>query len=150
MDMDNDIREFGNALGNCALARNWTGVHGHLAPWMAEALTVDDVRRFFESQYRGIARDAPGLVYPDSTKVELGGNGFTDVSELRESHPVHESVSDENLRYWLRMLLPTSDAQRETLALDFLAEVWIAVVSTPAGLRVGYWSDNGDEASVYS
>ena len=150
MNMDKDIYDFGDALGKCALARDWTSVHAYLAPWMAEVVTVDNVRRFFEGQYQGIAGDASGMVYPEATTVELGGNGFTDVSELRESHPVDERVSDENLRYWLRMLLPTSDAQQAALGLDFLAEVWIAVVTTPDGLRVGYWSDNGDEPSVYS
>ena len=148
--MDSDIYNFGNALGKCALARDWKGVHAYLAPWMADVVTVDGVRRFFECQYQGIAGDESGVVFPEATTVELGGNDFTDVSELRESHPVAESVSDENLRYWLRMLLPTSDAQRAALGLDFLAEVWIAVVSTPDGLRVGYWSDNGDEPCVYS
>lgn len=150
MDMDQDTRDFGHALGKCALARDWKGVHACLAPWMAEVLAIEDVQRFFEAQYKGIAGDASGLVYPEATTVELGGNGFTDASELRESHPVDERVSDQNLRYWLRIVLPTSDAQREMLGLDFLAEVWIAVVSTDAGLRVGYWSDNGDEPSVYS
>lgn len=148
--MDSDIYNFGNALGKCALLRDWKSVHAYLAPWMAAVVTVEDVRRFFECQYQAIAGDASGVVFPEATTVELGGNDFTDVSELRESHPVAESVSDENLRYWLRMLLPTSDAQRAALGLDFLAEAWIAVVSTPDGLRVGYWSDNGDEPSVYS
>jgi hypothetical protein len=40
--MDDDVREFGTALGRAALAQSWATVHGMLAPWLRSAQSVDE------------------------------------------------------------------------------------------------------------
>jgi hypothetical protein len=44
------------------------------------------------------------------------------------------------MRYWMKLQLQCSDEQMATLGFDAFCEVWMAVVDTPEGLRVGYWS----------
>lgn len=55
--------------------------------------------------------------------------------------PVSALVTDENLRYWMRLVLECSDEQANELGFDEFADVWMAVVQTDAGLRVGYWAE---------
>ena len=44
------------------------------------------------------------------------------------------------MRYWLKLQLHYSDEQMAQLDFDTFAEVWIVVVTTEEGLRVGYWT----------
>lgn len=148
--MQDDIRAFGMDLGHKVLARDWTGVHLMLAPWLRETASSDDVRRFFEDEYRATLEDSgiEQMHYPEYPDPELGGNQFTNATSLREPlswkpgylRPVAAQVTDENMRYWMCMKLLCSDGQMNELGFDFFAETWIAVVQTDEGLRVGYWS----------
>lgn len=148
--MQDDIREFGNSLGHKALARDWQGVHALLAPWLRGSIDAEAVRRFFEDEYRATlsANGIENLVYPEYPEPQLGGNQFTNATRLREPmsfkpgylRPLAAEVTDDNFRYWLSMQLQCSDQQMEDFNFDFFAEVWIAVVQTNEGLRVGYWS----------
>ena len=148
--MDDDVREFGLNLGRSVLQRSWVAVHGLLAPWLRSAQSVDDVRRFFEDEYRATLRDnqIEELKYPDYPEPDLDGNTFTKATQLREPisfagekvRPVAPEVTDANMRYWMSMTLQCSDEQMTALNFDTFCEVWIAVVDTPEGLRVGYWS----------
>jgi len=148
--MDDDIRRFGTELGHYALSRNWPGVHQMLAPWLQSTLTTDDVRCFFEGAYREIlqANGIQDLHYPEYPEPEVGGNAFTNATELRKPisflqdkvRPVPNELNDENFRYWLKLELLCSDEQMEVLGCDYLGEIWMAVVAIPEGLRVGYWS----------
>jgi len=148
--MDDDIRDFGMRIGQRALARDWDGVRALLAPWLRRATSSDDVRRFFEDEYR-LTLEANGigdLRYPEHAEPELGGNQFTNATSLREPisfkngyvRPVADELTDGNFRYWLKMQLMCSDEQMDEFGFDFFAEVWMAVVATDEGLRVGYWS----------
>ena len=49
-------------------------------------------------------------------------------------------VTDDNVRYWMKLQLQGSDEQMAKLGFDSFCEVWISVVETAEGLRVGYWS----------
>jgi len=148
--MEDDIRNFGMELGQRALKRDWTGVHEMLAPWQQARLSVDDVRVFFEDAYREMLKEngIEGMYYPEYPDPEVGGNDFTNATELRKPisflggkvRPIPPEVTDENVRYWLMVQLQCSDGQMEKLGFDYLAEVWMSVVDTPGGLRVGYWS----------
>ncbi len=148
--MDDDVREFGETLGRAALARDWAAVHGLLAPWLRMATTPDQVRAFFEDEYRLTLKEngVDELLYPEHPEPELGGNGFTKASQLREPlgfmggkvRPVAPEVTDDNVRYWMKLQLQCSDAQMERLDFDHFCEVWVAVCQTGEGLRVGYWS----------
>jgi hypothetical protein len=148
--MDDDIREFGEGIGRKALARDWAGVHAMLAPWMQRALDVDAVRTFFEDEYRSLLGEngIEGMHYPEYPDPEVGGNNFLDATKLREPiefqggkvRPVAPEVTDGNMRYWMKLQLQCSDEQMATLGFDAFCEVWMAVVDTPEGLRVGYWS----------
>ena len=53
---------------------------------------------------------------------------------------VAPEVTDDNVRYWLKLQLHCSDEQMEKLEFDSFCEAWMAVVDTAEGLRVGYWS----------
>jgi hypothetical protein len=148
--MDEDVRDFGTLLGGRLLARDWAGAHALLAPWLRATLSPDDVRRFFEDEYRKTLAESgiDAMHYPEHPEPELGGNQFTNATSLREPmswkpgyvRPVAAEVTDANMRYWMSMQLPCSDQQMADLDFDFFAEVWIAVVQTEEGLRAGYWS----------
>jgi hypothetical protein len=148
--MDHEVRSFGMELGNRALTRDWSGVRELLAPWMRAQYSPDDVRAFFEDGYRAILAgvEIDDLRYPEYPEPELGGNGFTKATQLREPisweggrvRDVAPEVTDENVRWWLSVQLQCSDEQMDELGLDYLSEVWAAVVDSEEGLRVGYWS----------
>ena|SRR6185436_530215 len=148
--MDQDIRVFGTELGRQALARNWAAVHALLAPWLRTRTSPDDIRRFFEDEYRVTLEEngVTGMFYPEHSEPQLGGNSFMSASDLRtpisfangKVRPLAPEVTDANVRYWMKMQLLCSPQQQERLAFDFFCEVWMAVVTTPEGLRVGYWS----------
>jgi hypothetical protein len=148
--MDEDVREFGLNLGRAVLGQSWATAHGMLAPWLRSAQSVDDLRKFFEDEYRAALRDnqIEELKYPEYPEPELDGNTFTKATQLREPisfaggkvRPVAPEVTDANMRYWMSMKLQCSDEQMEAFNFDTFCEVWMAVVETPDGLRVGYWS----------
>jgi len=148
--VDDDVRLFGQHLGTRALARDWTGVHAMLAPWMQQTMTPDGVRAFFENEYRLTLQDnsVDSMHYPEHPEPQLGGNGFTNATALRKPiswegdriRPVAPEVTDANMKYWMSIQLQCSDAQMDTFGFDFFSEVWLAVVQTNEGLRVGYWS----------
>ncbi|HKA21595.1 MAG TPA: hypothetical protein VKN18_25185 [Blastocatellia bacterium] len=148
--MEESIRNFSTEVGRFALARDWPAVHSMLASWLRSSSTPDDVREFFENEYRATL-DANGigdLHYPEHPDPDVGGNSFTNATSLREPisweggriRPVAPEVTDENMKFWARMQLQCSDEQMEQLRFDYFAEVWMAVVETAEGLRVGYWS----------
>ena len=148
--MDDDVRSFGTELGRTVIARDWPGVHAMLAPWMRAKCSVDEVRGFFETEYRTTleANDVREMHYPEHPEPQLDGNGFTKATQLREPisfaggkvRPVDPEVTDVNVRYWMSLQLQCSDSQMETLGFDCFCEVWAAVVDTAEGLRIGYWS----------
>src|SRR5436190_14894352 len=84
--MDDDIRTFGTDLGREVLARRWPAVHAMLAPWLRMTWSVDQVRQFFEDEYRATlgANNVEGFHYPEYPEPELDGNGFTKATQLRE------------------------------------------------------------------
>jgi hypothetical protein len=148
--MDEKINDFGIELGCRVLTQNWQGVHEMLASWLRQAQTVESVREFFESEYRATldANGIEGMHYPEYPEPQIGGNSFTTAASLREPisfqggkvRPVAPEVTDENIRYWMKLELQCSDEQMEQLGFDQFAEVWMAVVETDEGMRVGYWS----------
>jgi hypothetical protein len=151
--MDDDIRSFGIDLGQKAIKRDWLGVHGLLAPWLQTKLTPDDIRVFFEDAYREMLKEnsITDMYYPEYPDPEVGGNDFTNVTELRKPisfldgklRPIPPELTDKNFRYWLMVQLQCSEEQMAKLGFDYLAEVWMAVVEIPEGLKVGYWSQGG-------
>jgi uncharacterized protein (DUF934 family) len=148
--MDEDIRLFGEDLGKKALARDWAGVHALLAPWLQRTMDVDGVRAFFENEYQETltANGVNELQYPEYPEPSVDGNAFTKATQLREPisweggrvRDVDPAVTDDNVRCWMKLQLQASDEQMEKLGFDTFAEVWVAVVTTDQGLRVGYWS----------
>jgi hypothetical protein len=148
--MDDDVSAFVTDLGKHVLARDWSAAHEMLAPWLRATTSPDDVRAFFENEYAKTleANDVDELHYPEHPEPYVSGNGFTSATSLREPidwlggkrRAVADEVTDENMRYWATMQLQCSDEQIERLDFDFFAEVWMAVVETDEGLRVGYWS----------
>lgn len=148
--MDDDVREFGNQLGRRVIARDWSAVYGMLAPWMRSAVSADEVEEFFEQEYRETlgANEIEGMHYPEHPDPEVGGNGFTSATELRKPisfaggkvRPLAPEVTDETMRFWMNLGLSCSDEQMETLGFDTFCDIWMAIVQTPEGLRVGYWS----------
>jgi hypothetical protein len=148
--MDDNIRNFGETLGRAAIARDWNAVHQLLAPWLRDAVSPDQVRLFFEDEYRRTleASGVAELHHPEYPDPYIGGNDHTNASALREPiswaqgkvRAVPPAVTDENMRFWMKLQLQCSDDQAAALDFDSFCEVWIAVVETPEGLRVGYWS----------
>ena len=148
--MDKDIRKFGEEIGKRALARDWAGVHALLAPWLQKSITVDGVRAFFEDEYRLALKEAniEGMHYPGYPEPEVGGNNFMSATELRKPisfannkiRDVAPEVTDENVRYWLKLQLQCSDEQMEQFGFDFFCEVWMSVVEINGELRAVYWS----------
>jgi hypothetical protein len=150
--MDDRIRTFGEELGTKLLVRDWQGAHALLAPWLAGTIDADGIRAMLEAEYRSTVAqsDAPSeeLQYPEYPEPDVGGNHFTSADELRKPmswkpgfvRPVPPEVTNDNMVYWLCVKLSCSDEQMDRLGVDFLAEIWAAVVETPEGLRVGYWA----------
>ena len=148
--MDDDVREFGTRLGRKALERDWGSVHAMLAPWLRRTVSVEDVQKFFEDEYRVTleANGIEGMHWPEGPDPQVDGNRFMNATELRKPisfaggkvRPVASEVTDQNVRYWMSLQLPCSDEQMGALDFDTFCEVWMAVVQTTEGLRVGYWS----------
>jgi hypothetical protein len=148
--MDDDVRNFGETLGRKVLSREWTAVHQFLAPWLRATVSVDQVSAFFEDEYRATleANGVQALHHPEHPEPSVGGNSFMSATKLREPiaalggkvRAVSDEVTDENMRYWLKLQLHCSEEQMAQLDFDTFCEVWIAVVMTDEGLRVGYWS----------
>ena len=148
--MDDDVRAFGTELGRKALAQEWAGVHAMLAPWLRKTWSVEKVQGFFEDEYRATleANGAEGSHHPEYPEPQLDGNGFTKATQLREPisfaggkvRDVPVEVTDDDVKYWMKLQLQCSDEQMAELAFDSFCEVWMAVVETAEGLRVGYWS----------
>jgi len=148
--VDDDIRGFGETLGRAALARDWSAVYELLAPWLRTTMRPDEVRTFFENEYRSTlqANGIQEIHYPEYPEPSVDGNNFMSAEKLREPiefqggklRAVPPEVTDQNLRYWMKLQLQCSDEQMARLNFDTFCEVWIAVVTTSAGLRVGYWS----------
>jgi hypothetical protein len=149
--MDDDVRAFGTELGRKALAQDWAGVQAMLAPWLRKSWSVEKVQGFFEDEYRATleANGAEGLHHPEHPEPQVDGNAFTKATQLREPisfaggkvRDVPGEVNDDNVRYWMSLQLQCSDEQMDKLGFDCFCEVWMAVVETAEGLRVGYWSD---------
>lgn len=147
--MDDDVKLFGETLGQHILAREWESVHALLAPWLRATMSVDAVREFFEDEYRAALAESgiDELHYPEYPEPDVGGNGHTNATALRQPmsweggrvRNVPPEVTDENMKYWMRLQLQCSDDQMERFGIDFLSEVWLAVVGTDEGIRVGYW-----------
>jgi len=148
--MDDEIREFGVAVGKKVLAQDWSGVREMLAPWLNASLSPDAIRHFFEDEYKLTLsdNDIDDMHYPGSPEPEVDGNALINATELRKPVSWHngkvrlvaDEVTDDNMRYWMKLQLPCSDEQMESLGFDHFCEVWMAIVQTAEGLRVGYWS----------
>jgi hypothetical protein len=72
-------------LEHRALARDWAGVHGLLAPWLERSMDVDAVRRFFEDEYRLMLKHngIEEMHYPEYPDPELDGSDHTNATSLR-------------------------------------------------------------------
>ena len=148
--MDENIRRLGEALGTKALAKDWAGIHALLAPWLRKSTIPDQVRAFFEDEYRSLLQESgiEGMHYPEYPEPQVDGNNFMTATQLREPisfagnkvRDVAPEVTDANVRYWLSIQLQCSDEQMEKLGFDRFCEVWVSVVEIGEGLRVGYWS----------
>lgn len=148
--MEERLQNFGMDLGRRAISRDWEGVRELLAPWLRAKLSASDVQAFFEDGYRDILSQngIEEVHYPEYPDPDVGGNSFTNPTELRKPisflqgkvRQVPPELTDEDFRYWMKVQLQCSDDQMEKLGVDYLAEVWMAVVETPEGLRAGYWS----------
>jgi hypothetical protein len=99
----------------------------------------DDIRAFGDALGRkALARDWVGVhqLLP-WLRASLGPEHVRSGGNVR---PVPAEVTDENWRFWMKLQLQASDAQMAELNFDTFCEVWIAIVTTGEGLRVGYWS----------
>jgi hypothetical protein len=144
---------FGERLADASLARDWSGVHALLAPWLQSRLTIDDVREFFERDYlrmmsfAGIAE----LHYPATHYVSGNNSTLQDLREkkswLARPRPIAAEVTADNFRQWLKIQLRSSPEQAEALDIDLLTEIWLIVVEHGAELRVGYWSHDAYEVA---
>jgi hypothetical protein len=144
--MDARVRAFGEALATTAIARDWTGVHGLLAPWLHGRFEPGAVRAFFEDDYRATLKECgvAEMLYPMEPYVS--GNSST-LAELREvpsflpgPRPIPAEVTEANFRQWMKVQLLCSGEQADQLDVDYLTEIWLVVVELDGELRVGYWS----------
>ena len=148
--MDEDVRAFGETLGRTALDRDWAGVRAMLAPWLQKKMTEEQVRLFFVNQYRSTLEenDIEHLQYPANQRPRVGGDADMTAASLREliasankkRRPLAPQVTDDNIRFWMKLELQSSHEQADELGFDCFSETWMAIVETDGGLRVGYWS----------
>ena len=148
--MDDSVRAFGEILGRKALERDWSAVHQLLAPWLRATISPDAVRAFFEDEYRATlqANGVEGIHDPEYPEPSVDGNNFLNATKLREPisfqggkvRAVPPEVTDQNMQFRMKLQLQCSDDQMAKLNFDTFCEVWLAVVDTDEGLRVGYWS----------
>src|SRR5688500_18053770 len=122
--MEERVQEFGTALATTAIARDWAGVHGMLAPWLRSSTDAAAVQAFFEDDYRETLHDndVEGLHYPEVPYVS--GNS-SDLADLREPssfapapRPIAAEVTDANFRQWMKIQLQCSDEQQEEFDFD--------------------------------
>lgn len=107
----------------------------------------DDIRKFgtgLDERDRAQAGVRWGIRQPE--KLHSGGNSGMKARELQSPvgswsdhvRSVSPRVTDQNLRYWMRLVMECSDEQTDELGFDEFADEWAAVVRTNAGLRVGH------------
>ena len=90
----------------------------------------EDVRAFgTELGRRAVARDWPAV--HAMLAISFAGGKLRDIPA---------EVTDDNVRYWMKLRVQCSDEQMDELGFDCFCEVWMAGVETAEGLRVGYWS----------
>ncbi len=153
--IDSGIKEFVVAVGKRALECQWDKVHACLARWLQDQLQPCDVHEFFSSAYSATLAEngIAGEHFPEGCEPEIGGSAFVTADNLRQpitwlgnrTRDISEEVTDENMVFWARLTLLGSPAQSEQLQLHTFAEIWMAVVNTDDGLRIGYWSPNAYE-----
>ena len=109
----------------------------------------DDIRKFGTGLGERViacpGRCALGMREPE--KTHIGGNSGMMAKELHSPvdawsdhvRPASGLVTDQNRRFWMRLVLECSGERAEQLVFDEFADVWMAVAQTDAGLRVGYW-----------
>ena len=90
--MEDAIRRFAVELGERALAQDWPTVRSMLAPWLRATMTDDDVRAFFEDEYRASleANEIDGMHYPDYPEPEVGGTRTDTPCTRRSDRREHE------------------------------------------------------------
>ena len=148
--MNPDVHAFGDDLGRRVLAQDWDGVRGLLAPWLQKTLSADAVRAFFEEEYRLTLGEngVTSLEFPEHPDPGVDGTDSVDATRLRapigvlggRCRLVPPEVTDQNMRGWMCLTLACSHEQAQQFGFDRFCDLWVAVVDTPEGLRVGYWS----------
>ena len=147
--MEPDVRAFGEAFANTALARDWQGVHDMLAPWLQNRFGPEQVRAFFEDDYTATLMefDIAEPHYPEVPYVS--GNSCSLADLLKPSFggppPIPPEVTAENFRQWMKVQLQCSEDQADSLDFDYFTEVWLIVVAHQDGFKIGYWVHDPNE-----
>ncbi len=144
--MQDTVREFGELLASSAIARDWSGVHGMLAPWLQERLGVESVKAFFEDDYRQMLQnnDVEGEHFPGVAQIDGNSSGLDYLRKTpsfkSSPRPIPSDVTEGNFRQWMNIQLQCTEEQAEQLNFDFFTDIWLIVVEIEGSLRVGYGS----------
>lgn len=146
--MDDTVRKFGEEFAAKILERDWAAAHKMLSPSLQKLADLGALQSFVEKEYRATLESSQisEMHYPGNPEPMIDGNTFVTAAEIKKPDPYALSqlskppadISDENLKYWMSIQFLCSEDQQTKLGLDFLAEIWIAVISTPDGLRAAH------------
>ena len=121
-----------NDLAARVVARDFAGAHALLAPWVQAAMSPAEL----ESRLDAAWEDLPP---PREWSLD---SGFMAVDELRTaneygppSQPIADEVTTANYRGWHCIEFKPGENDDD---IDACFDLWLAIVETPAGHRVGF------------
>ncbi len=130
--MDDEIRAWLTEFGRAVVEKEFDRAQACLAPWLAERVSIkEDIASTVEETRE--EREIIGEPHPAACDV-----GYNDLGldELREDDTnIDTHVNEENFRQWCSVVFLASEEE----AFDAYCDMWMIVVDTEGGLRIGYY-----------
>ena len=122
-------------------AANFAEAHATLAPWLARVWTADRLAEEIGRSARAIAESADLAETPPPGAYEVSANPmqYDDMRQEPASRAgVPADVTAGNYRGWFSVNIHTDEEDGYLTDIDTLATVYVLVVSTSDGERIGY------------
>jgi hypothetical protein len=131
--MDTACKTLCDTLARNIVARDFTGAHALLAPWLRTTMKPSDIERM-------VTEAGAGLPVARGWTLD---EGFLELKDLRKPDPygppsqaVSNEVSAQNYRGWLCIQFTPGGGEDDEANICF--DLWIAAVEQNGACAVGY------------